>query len=203
MSGLQLAVSTVQKVINRLLLLDPNSQKRLQPLAYKQVKVSLQELPCAIVFCFSQQLDLLLDNDNRQQADCTISLSCSSLSKLTDSGQVSQLIQQKKLLLQGDIQLAQHFSQLFVQLEIDWQALLSQYLGDVLAYQLHYAAKRLRQQVQQGVKQAVTTLVDVAREERPIAAHPVAVAHFSQQVEELAADTEALSLRLAQLETKG
>lgn len=202
MPALQLITAALERGINTLLRLDESSYQRLQPLSAKQLKISIREFPQPLVLCFSDRIDLLIDKDNSQVVDCSIALSLSTLGKLKDSSQISSLIQQQRLVLEGDIHIAQHFSNLLGQLQIDWEEQLSRYTGDVLAHQIHQGAGKLADKLRQGLKQATSVLSDYALEERPIAAHPVAIAHFTDQVEVLGAETEQLAERLALLESK-
>ena len=199
----QLLNAAVEKVINQLLKLDPDSQQRLRPLAGKQLKVSIKEFPWPLLFAFSKQVDLLSAGQSDGQGfepDCAISLSISNLQTLQDSSQLSQLIQQNKLQLEGDIHVAQHFSALVKELNIDWEELLSNYVGDVLAHQSFSAAKTLFNQANATLQQFSSMFAEAAIEEKGLAAHPLAVAHYCKDVNELRSATERLTARLAQLE---
>jgi ubiquinone biosynthesis protein UbiJ len=203
MPAVQLLNSAIEKLLNQLLKLDPDSQQRLKPLAGKQLVVSLKEFPWPLLFVFSTQVDVLSAEPADEQdvpADCRISLSLDSLQTLQDSSQLSQLIQQNKLQLEGDIHVAQHFSALLQDLDIDWEELLSDYVGDVVAHQSFYSARTLFDQAQAKITQFSAMFAEAAVEEKGLAAHPVAVDKFCSQVNELRSDTERLAARLAQLE---
>lgn len=203
MSAAQLLNSAIEKLLNQLLKLDPDSSRRLKPLAGKQLRVTLNEIPWPLIFVFSEQIDLLSSqqtDENTAPVDCEISLSLESLQALQDSSQISQLIQQNKLQLEGDIHVAQHFSALLKDLHIDWEEIFSQYVGDVIAHQSFYTARTLFDQAQQKMSQFSTMFAEAVVEEKGLAAHPVAVEKFCTQVNELRSDTERLTARLARLE---
>jgi ubiquinone biosynthesis accessory factor UbiJ len=203
MPAAQLLNTAIEKLLNQLLRLDPDSPRRLVPLAGKQLAVTLKEFPWPLIFAFSEQVDLLSGeqaNENSPPIDCHISLSLESLQAMQDSSQISQLIKQDKLQLEGDIHVAQHFSALLKDLHIDWEEILSQYVGDVVAHQSFYSARTLFDQAQAKMTQFSAMFAEAAIEEKGLAAHPVAVDKFCAQVSELRSDTERLAARLARLE---
>ena len=161
MPAKQLFSSALEVPLNTLLSLDDQSTKRLQPLQGKRLTVVLKELPWPLTLAFSERIDILMDQEN-QDADCIISMQLSTLSELQDSSQITRLIQQGKLDLQGDIQIAQHFSSLIKELDIDWEEHLSHYVGDVAAYQMAAWVKQAGGRIQQGVKRLEQRLSNAA-----------------------------------------
>jgi len=194
----QLLSSGLELSLNKLLALDNNSEQKLANLDGKVLEVKLKELPWAITFLFSQQIHILMDADT--QANCRLQLSLMQFSELQDASQITQLIKQDKLELEGELEVAQQFAQLIKEWQVDWEQQLSQHTGDVVAHQLFSVAKNLKNKAKQDfhfIKQLVS---EAATEEKAIAAHPVAMEHFSQQVDELRAATSRLEARISQKE---
>lgn len=201
MPAAQLLSSAIERGINQLLNLDPASQQGLRPLAGKQLQVRLAELPWPLVFAFSDRVLVLVpEQDGQQQVDCQIALTLQTLQALQDTSQLTQLIKQNRLSLDGELQVAQDFSALLKNLQIDWEEQLSHYTGDVIAHSIFNAGKHLFGTARTAAQQLVTTLSEGAIEEKRLAAHPYAVEDFCQQVTELRSDTERLEARLAALE---
>lgn len=200
MPAAQLASAILEATINKLLDMDEQSAQRLAPLSGKQLKVELQELPWPLTFVFSDKVDVLVDAT--AEVDCTLSLSLSTLTKLQDTSQLTQLIQNRELELIGDLHVAQSFSVLMKELHIDWEEQLSVYTGDVFAHQTMRSAQQLGQSVKHSAGQFRDLLRDAALEEKAIAAHPVAVEAFYQDVNQLRADTARFEARLNLLRSK-
>lgn len=194
----QLLSSGLELSLNKLLALDENSASRLAALNGKVLEVRLKELPWAITFIFNQQIHLLIDADS--PADCQISLSLMQLSELQDSSQITQLIKQEKLALEGELEVAQQFAQLIKDWQVDWEQQLSEHTGDVFAHQLFSVAKGLKNKAQKDFSFLKQLLSEGATEEKAIAAHSVAMQQFSQQVDELRAATSRLEARISQKE---
>ncbi|MFQ3197653.1 MAG: ubiquinone biosynthesis protein UbiJ [Paraglaciecola sp.] len=206
----QLFSAGIEFSLNQLLRLDPDSSLKLKKLTGKQLQVSVRELPWPLLFSFSEQIDVMaLPGDGESSVpdeaanlivDCHISLALETLSELRDSSKISQLIQQNKLTLEGDILVAQRFSSLIKELDIDWEEQMSKYTGDVVAHQSFTSIKSLffiaGQQLQDFGQQLAHNLT----QEDAIAAAKPAVDDFCEQVNELRSAVERLDARLSLLE---
>ncbi|MEP2650430.1 MAG: SCP2 sterol-binding domain-containing protein [Paraglaciecola sp.] len=199
----QLLTSGIELGFNQLLNLDTDSQARLAKLNGKSLQVSVKELPFPLLFNFSEQVEVgavVESNEHNQAPDCLIELDLNTLPKLQDSSQLTQLIQQKKLSLIGDIYIAQTFGDLIKELDIDWEEQLSKYTGDVVAHQTFSSAKSLLSQAKQELEKAATNIGDRMTQADAIAVKPIEMALFSDQVGDLRSDTERLLARLQRLE---
>lgn len=200
MPAAQLFTAGLEGAINHLLSLDDGAAKNLVPLSGKQLKVSLRELPRPLLFAFSDRVDVLVAYNEDVKADCSLSLSLSTLQILQDPSQITNLIRQNKLDLQGDIHVAQDFSALIKQLDIDWEEHLSRYTGDVFAHTVFSTGRRLFETIRSKSDAILSTLSEGAVEEKQLAAHPIAVEHFCLEVNTLRSDADRFEARLAELE---
>ncbi|MEP4890212.1 MAG: SCP2 sterol-binding domain-containing protein [Aliiglaciecola sp.] len=203
MPAAQLVSSGIEGIINQLLKLDASSASLLKKLAGKQLSVDIHELPWTLKFSFSDQVDVLVVMpDEALQSDCHLALSLSTLQKLKDTSQITRLIQNGELVLEGDVAIAQQFSQLITELDIDWEELLSKYTGDVLAHNTFRFGKKLIHNVKSQANRLAVTLADAAIEEKRIAAPPILVVDFCDQVDELRSATDRLDAKISRLESQ-
>ncbi len=199
----QLLSAGIEVAFNQLLKLDPDSQVRLTKLAGKSLQVRLKELPWPILFSFSEQIDVQLLSEQQvadSAADCVIELNLETLPKLKDSSQLTQLIQQQQLNLVGDIYVAQTFSSLLKELDIDWEEQLSHYVGDVAAHKSFSTAKAALNSAKQQVSKQEQALAKKLTQADSIAVTADEMRSFSQGVSHLRSATERLAARLALLE---
>jgi ubiquinone biosynthesis protein UbiJ len=206
----QLVTSGIEVAINKLLQLDSDSQARLKKLEARSLQVSITELPWPLLFSFSDQVDVrvvMAESDSErtdklkdQAPDCLIELNLETLPKLKDSSQLTQLIQQKKLNLVGDIYVAQTFSTLIKDLDIDWEEQLSKYTGDVVAHQTFSSLKNLFEKAKQNINQSAEKIGANLRQVDSISVTQNEVILFSDDVSELRSHTERLAARVAILE---
>ncbi|GGO65943.1 ubiquinone biosynthesis accessory factor UbiJ [Bowmanella pacifica] len=198
----QLLAGALELALNKVLALDPRSQLRLAALDGKRMRIKLQELPWPLTFAFSSRIDVLMDEEQQVDCEMALSLSLSHINEMQDPANISALIQDKKLSLNGDMHTAQSFSALMKELDIDWEEHLSRYTGDVFAHESVRLLKNLHQRAKGHFQQLGQIIKDGALQEKQLAAHPLAVEDFSQAVNQLRADTARFEARLNQLEQK-
>jgi ubiquinone biosynthesis protein UbiJ len=201
----QLVTSGIELAMNQLLKLDDDSQQRLKKLSGKSLQVTIKELPWPLLFNFSEQIDvgtvIPSDNDSEPEpVDCLIELNLETLPKLKDSSQLTQLIQKKQLNLIGDIYVAQTFSALLKDLDVDWEEQLSRYTGDVVAHQTFSSMRTIFDTAKTQIEQGVIELGEYLTQRDSIAVKPSEMIEFSQGVSDLRSSTERLSAKIALLE---
>jgi ubiquinone biosynthesis accessory factor UbiJ len=163
-----------------------------------RIELSEMSFPLLLVFT-EQQVDVLSQWDG--EADCIVKTNVAVLAKLRDRQQLSSLMRTGELIVDGDISVVQ---QLVVLLDLaEWEAAewLTPYVGDIAAETIvqviHksglFFSKQLRQQ-QCYVAEAIT-------EEWKIAPAPLEVVQFNEEVDATVREIEALSARLATMET--
>lgn len=218
MPAAQLFSDLLERGLNSLLKLDPDSQSSLQKLKGKRLLVSINELPVDLVIVVSGQIDVLIlergasnveSNSNGQTApvtlegaDCYIQTSLFTLPELQDSSRLTSLIKQDKLQLEGDIQLAQAFSQLFLKLNIDWEEQLAKRTNDVLAHEVFRFGKNLFSKADKFLQSMQTILSEAAIEEKNIAAPATLVESFICEVTDLQNQSEQFEQRVQRFENK-
>jgi ubiquinone biosynthesis protein UbiJ len=203
----QLVTSGIEMAMNQLLKLDDDSQQRLKKLSGKSLQVTIKELPWPLLFSFSEQIDVRTvitpDNDSEPEpepVDCLIELNLETLPKLKDSSQLTQLIQKKQLNLIGDIYVAQTFSALLRDLDVDWEEQLSRYTGDILAHQTFSSMRTIFDTAKTQIEQGVIELGEHLTQSDSIAVKPSEMIEFSRGVSDLRSSTERLSAKIALLE---
>lgn len=203
----QLLHAIAESVINPLLRLDPDSSHRLDSLQGKRLVVWLDEVPWPIEMAFEQQITIMRSehswdafSQQSHENDCGVKSALATLPEVRDSNKITQLIREQKLDICGDMHIAQNVSRLFQQLSIDWEEVLSEYTGDILAHQLVKGVKQLDKNARRHLSEVANTLGSALIDEKKLAAHRLQVLHFSDQVTDLRNDVERLEARIARLE---
>ncbi|NCO47006.1 MAG: hypothetical protein GW890_11750, partial [Vibrio sp.] len=129
-----LVTAAIETTLNTLIQDDPELVRRLSRLKGQVIQVHLKEFNKTLTFIFSQQIDVLAAYEG--ESNCYLSLNVSILPELREQANITQLIKQDKLVLEGDIQLAQKFAQLITDCKPDVEEWLSRLTGDVLAHAL-------------------------------------------------------------------
>lgn len=189
-----LVTAVIETSLNTLVNDDPDLVRRLSRLKGQIIQVNLKELNKTLTFVFSQQIDVLADYEG--QPDCYLSLNLSVLPELREQSNITKLIKQDKLVLEGDIQLAQKFAQLMTDCKPDLEEWLSRVTGDVVAHTLVQGVKNVGGFVASQANKHQNHFAQVLTEEWKIAPAPLEVAHFCDQVDDVKSAAARLEAKL-------
>ncbi|TCV26913.1 ubiquinone biosynthesis accessory factor UbiJ [Vibrio crassostreae] len=189
-----LVTAVIETSLNTFVNDDPALVRRLSRLKGQIIQVNLKELNKTLTFVFSQQIDVLSEYEG--QPDCYLSLNLSVLPELREQSNITKLIKQDKLILEGDIQLAQKFAQLMTDCKPDLEEWLSRVTGDVIAHTLVQGVKNVGGLVAKQATKHQNHLAQVFTEEWKIAPAPLEVAHFCDQVDDVKSSAARLEAKL-------
>ncbi|HAS6073355.1 SCP2 domain-containing protein [Vibrio vulnificus] len=192
-----LITAVIETSLNVLVKDNPDLEKRLLRLKGQVIQVHLLELNKRLTFIFSQQIDVLANYEG--QPDCYLSLKLAVLPELREQANITKLIKQDKLILEGDIQLAQKFAQLITDAKPDIEEWVSRVTGDVVAHSLAQGVKNVGGFVGRQAKKQQHHLAQVITEEWRLAPGPLEVAYFCDQVDEVKSELARLEARLQKL----
>lgn len=193
----QVLCSAVEKIINKALRLNINDNHALIALEQKTLAVKLSEL--GFPLCFSINNGTILVTKLLDRANCTITTSIQTLKTLQQEQQLTELIKQDKLDIVGEINVAQKFSQLAENLEIDWQSELAKHIGDVATHKLTQLGKSLLNKASFAAEQIQTDASEYLIHEKKLLVTNSQIQTFNQHVQHVSAQTAALSLRIDKL----
>ncbi|EKO3438652.1 ubiquinone biosynthesis accessory factor UbiJ [Vibrio fluvialis] len=196
-----LITAVIESSLNTLIKDDPELGRRLARLKGQVIQVHLKEINKTLTFIFSQQIDVLANYEG--EPDCYLSLNLSVLPELREQANITKLIKQDKLVLEGDIQLAQKFSQLMTDCKPDIEEWLSRVTGDVVAHTVVQGAKNVGALLSAQVSKHQNHLAQVLTEEWRVAPGPLEIAYFCDQVDDVKSQAARLESHLNQLLEKG
>ncbi|GAB2653637.1 ubiquinone biosynthesis accessory factor UbiJ [Vibrio panuliri] len=192
-----LVTAVIETTLNTLIKDDPELGRRLARLKGQVIQVHLKEVNKTLTFVFSQQIDVLANYEG--EPDCYLSLNLSVLPELREQANITKLIKQDKLTLEGDIQLAQKFAQLMTDCKPDIEEWLSRATGDVVAHSLVKGATQVGQFMKSQAIKRQNQLGQVITEEWKLTPAPLEVAYFCDQVDDVKSHASRLEARLNQL----
>lgn len=207
MPATALLTALSETVINRYIFLDPQSVERLRPLVDKRLYVFIAGTPMAFSLVFSERIDMLVEQQGYEEVvkqldsqSCCVKAALDILPELQKTSRLTALIQEGKLSVEGDLSIAQHASQLFHGLDIDYEELVSRYTGDIVANQLFSAAASVKSRLDTLADNIKAGLRNGLTEEKQIGVPSLALTHFADEVSDLRTDTDRFAARLARLE---
>ena len=192
-------LSLIERVLNQALKLDPQLSQKLSAVKHRRLVVEVRDWQQSIQLIYSdeqlQQLHLYsaLNNEN---ADCMISADINTLLALKNPAMLTQLIRQDKLDLQGDLNIAQTYSNAFSSLDIDWPEQLSNYIGDAPAQLLFQNLTMLKHQGAKAHSKISSMLTSLCQDELAVTIHPLELEQFKQKNRELKGQVAAVEQRI-------
>lgn len=196
-----LITAALETALNGVLFRDNSMKAARLRLVGKVLRIELREADFPLLFVFSErQVDILSQWDG--DADCIVKTEVAVLAKLRDRQQLSPLMRTGELVVEGDIQVVQQLVALLDLAEWDPAEWLAPYVGDVAAESLGQAIHKSRGFLGKQWQRQQRYLAEAMTEEWRVAPAPLEVVWFNDEVDATVRATEALSARLATMETK-
>lgn len=195
----QIFTSSIELLINKVLLLNSDALD-LKKLEQKTLTIVLSELTFPISLTVTNNKVIVSGLIDR--ADCTVSTSIKTLQALKNKQSLTDLIKQNKLDLSGDIKVAQQFTHLIENLNIDWQSELANHIGDLPTHKLMLLGKQVNNKFQFATKQIKADASEYIVHEKRLVVTRSQIEYFNQQVNQISNQVDQLSNRLEAL-TKG
>lgn len=193
-----LICASIETALNKLLMLDNSSQQRMSLLIGHTVGVKITELKQPLFFNFNTQHVEVLGQYEGEIA-VQLTLDFNALMILKNNGDINELIKSDQLIINGDIKILQSFADLLTKLDIDWEELLSNYTGDVLAFKIGQGLNKLKKNIShQTQKTQMNAKAYITEEARLVLGH-LEFVHFGDQVAELSSQTDLLAQQIIQL----
>jgi ubiquinone biosynthesis protein UbiJ len=189
--------AVVETSLNKLISESDSAKTQLSQLKGEVLHIELTDVNKSLYFIFSQQLDVLAKFEG--EVNCHLSLRIDALPQLRDHNNLTKLIKQDKLDLQGDIKLAQRFAQLLEECKPDIEEWVSQYMGDSLAHMSVQGGKNLACWFKRKANHHQSHFSQVVLEEWRIAPPALEIAHFCDQVTDAEKEVAQLEQRMSQL----
>ncbi len=104
--------------------------------------------------------------------------------------------------IEGDAVLAQHFTRVLKQLDVDWEEWLSQYVGDVAAHQVGRLARSFDDWARTTADTLRRNAAEYLTEESRVLVSSRRVSRFLTEVDTLRSDVERLEQRVLRLRSR-
>ncbi|WP_299805362.1 SCP2 sterol-binding domain-containing protein [uncultured Shewanella sp.] len=192
-----LTCAAIEISLNKLISQSPEDYAKLRNLHGKVLCIQLSQLNWPLYFLFAKEIQVF----SRYEGEVTtkVNADATTLYQLTEGANLTELIKQDKLSLEGDLSLLQTFSHYMQQVEVDFAEPLSHYIGDAPTHFIHQGLKRAKQDVTKVLLKTRSHLGQLTTEEYRLAPHKLEYIYLSDRIDDLAADVEATATRIDQL----
>ncbi|SEL78730.1 ubiquinone biosynthesis protein UbiJ [Colwellia chukchiensis] len=186
--------AALETLINQLLRYNMQGTRALRPLSGKTLTVQLTELNMPLSFTISHEKVHVTSSDEHYH--CCIRTSVSTLLAFNKNQQLTDLIKNDQLDIQGDLKVAQRFAEIAQTLDIDWQSEIAKRIGDMPTYQLGRVGRSLREKINFARTQIQADASEWLVHEQRLLVTAGELAYFSRDVEQVTAKLHALQQRL-------
>lgn len=194
LSSNALLAAVIEKLLRLWMKNIPQWQIQQVCLKGKVIQIHIKEINKTLTFIFGQQVEVVANSESA--VDCYLSLSLSALLQLRNGANLTDLIKNNELVINGDIQVVQQFVQLFIQNRFDIEERLSEIVGDVVAHTLVQQVKSAVTILKNQKNKHQNHLAQVLTEEWRWLPAPLELAYFCEQVEQINRDTQHLENRI-------
>lgn len=192
---------TLEKALNHVLQLDPDTLNRLGKLQGKVVKMSFTDwqMDCYILI---QERGVHLVGDYQGSVDTTIRGTLIGLLKVSRSGASGPALFDQGVEVVGDPELGEQIRDILRQVDLDFEEYLSRFVGDTAAHEISWRTERaieLGKQTWRGIRDNIREFCQVEAQYLPTRGQ---VEDFYTQVTRLRDDVDRAAARLARIEAK-
>lgn len=196
MASLGLLLGPANRIINRILHLDPELQGHLTPLLDRRLRLQLTAPEMTVTVTFTNEgLTLAETADEAGPADVIVTGTAGDLLAMARDPEAAG-----GLRFEGDPAVAQQARRFFRELDVDWEEALAEHFGDVAAHQVSRALRGVGEWFRHSAEAAGSGVAEyLTEEQRQLPSRPEVEA-FLDDVDRLRADADRLEARIRQLE---
>jgi ubiquinone biosynthesis protein UbiJ len=196
---LDLTYAALEKVVNRALQLDLDSQRRLATLSNKVVDIEISDWQCHAYLVFHAH-NLEIKKSWQGPTDTTLSATLPSFIKIALAGGNSSSAFANQLKLSGSTTTAEQLMLLFNALDIDWEEQISQLTGDAVAQQIGKRGRQFIQLIKDSRKSLAGSTTEYLQNDSDLLPSQEEVEHFAVGVTACRHQVERLDARITRLE---
>lgn len=188
-------ISIIEPALKRYLALDPEALKRLAKLSGEVVKLEITDFNSS-VYLFPNVNGIQLKHSYTGKIDAEIKGSVVTFIRLKFADEKNSTQLAKQLEISGDVHLAQTFSQILQQIDVDWEEQIAQLTGDIIAHQIGNFARSFKRWRKQAAASLQANITEYLQEEAQQLPPREEVEDFFTHVYELQNDLLRLEARL-------
>ena len=188
----------MEKAINQMLVLDPDTLERMRTLQGKVIAIELQGININLYLIPGEQgLNVFAHFEG--EADTVLRGTPFAMTKIGLAREAGDVLFAGDVEITGDVELGQQFRDILDGLDIDWEEHLSHITGDIVAHKLGNLARGV---MKWGRETASTLSQDAAeyfQEESRDLPNPGEVENFLKDVDKLRSDVDRLEARISRI----
>jgi len=186
---------------NKALEHDQASLVRLEKLQGKTMTLHIKNLDQSITVTPRAE-GLELSGDAPDTVDVTLSTTLAAMVKISRDGLENAELESGELEMSGDPIVGQRFAQVMADLNIDWEGMLAEQIGEAPARAASMVATQAKEFAQESRGKLHDFINNLVKDDFQIVADEADVTAFLDKVDNLRADVDRLSAKLEKLRAK-
>ncbi len=191
----QALTAGIELALNRYLSLDSEALARFSSLEGKVIAIDIKGIHKTVSLFPSSDGFMVLANFDGD-ADATISGTPVALAKMSVAKDPKDLLFSGEIKITGDTVIANQFNRLLSQLDIDWEEILSQNIGDIAAHKIGTISHQISQWFKRSTHSVFLDAGEYIQEEVHLSPSNAELREFIRQVDEIREATDRLKVRI-------
>jgi len=193
--------AALENAFNRYIELDPEGKQRLAKLNGKVIAIDIVGLDMTLtIIPGSESVHIMSHYDG--EVDTRLRGAPFSLLRMSLGDRSEQQLFSGDVEITGDTETGQQFNRILHELDIDWEEHLSRLTGDVIAHQLGYGLRSLKNWATKAEDSLLKDTAEYLEEEAELVTTPYEIENFNTQIDRLRNDVDRLSARISRLHDK-
>ena len=199
-------LSTIETAFNAWLKLDGEALPRFAELDGKIIRFYITGLDLNLYFLPAasgiQVLGSYPDEEQGGMVDATIHGSPMALMRLSTSDNAGEAMLKSDVEIDGDMRIAEKFSAILRDVDIDWEELLSKLVGDIVAHQAGQVVNNVADWFKESKTAMQQNVAEYLSEESKLSPAEAEINEFMDQVDEVRMGVDRLEARIKLLQDK-
>jgi ubiquinone biosynthesis protein UbiJ len=197
-------LSAIELAINNWLKLDAETLCRFASIQEKIIRLHITGLELNLYFLPTTSGIQVLGNypsaDEGGVVDATIHGSPMALIRLSTAENSGETLLKSDVEIDGDMRIAEKFSTILREVDIDWEELLSKFVGDIVAHQAGQVTRNLAQCLTESSTAMRMNASEYITEEAKLSPANAEIQYYMNQVDDVRMGVDRLAARISLLQ---
>ena len=193
-------LSAIETAINTWLKLDGETLPRFAVLDGKIIRLHITGLDLNLFFLPAttgiQVLGSYPSEEEGGIVDATIHGSPMALIRLGTSNNAGETLLKSDVEIEGDMRVAEKFSEILHEVDIDWEELLSKLVGDIVAHQAGQTTRSVSGWIKESAEAMKMNASEYISEESGLSPADAEINHYMNQVDDVRMGVDRLEARI-------
>ena len=191
----------LESAFNAWLKLDKDAVTSLKALQGKVIGLEIRN-PAMVLFFIPTDNSVQVMSEYDAEADVTMTGSALAFMRLSNAENSAQSLLNNGIEISGNMALAEQFSRIISEVEIDWEELLSTATGDIVAHQAGQFFQQSKGWLDDTAQAMRLNTSEYLQEESRVLPAEVEIQTYLDEVDVLRDDVERIEARLARLQSQ-